>query len=680
MNLRNIVAGGAGLLALIAGTLFAPAALAQDEDTLICYGPHGGVEYFDAKAAHPWDISHPDKALVTNGITFNITYDDVGSGFNDPVNGAARRARLEDALSYVASVLHETGTLDVQVQTSQFDGTGFLAVGSTFFSGTPILQNGTAFSRLSTGVKPFEDTPEVRIQVDFGHTYNITTGNPTPQQVDLLSVLIHEATHAMGFLSTMKSDGTSQIGVFTVLDGLLQRTNSGMHLVGGNPPVFTANVADLTSNNISFDGPEATATFLNAPPLFAPNPFLQGSSISHFDKDIAGGAIMEPSFAGGEVKRQYAPVEVAALVDLGYTNAADTPTPVLGVSPSTPVNFGAIVLGANLTNNFTVTNTGNGTLTGTASTTGTSFSVVSGANYSLAAGASAVVGVRFTPQALGALNGSVNFTGGNNGPIAVTLQGTGIAAPAPVLDVTPASQSYGNVTQGSTANRNFTVKNTGTGTLTGTASASGAPFTVTSGANYSLAAGASQQVVVRFAPVSVGVASGNITFTGGTNGPIVAAVDGNGIAAPAVLGVNPGGTASFGEVPEGETANKTFTVTNTGGGTLTGTATANGIGFAILSGANYSLTAGQSAQVVVQFTATGQAAFSGTVTFSGGSNGPINVTVTATGVKGGGTGCSCGPGGAPKDYTGDAVVMGLTLGLLAWAARGRRVLSAVARR
>lgn len=681
MNFRRLSAVLAGAASLVASLLLSPAASAAQDDTLIGYGPHAGVEYFDAKAL-PWDISSPDKALVTNGITFNITYQDVATGFNDPASGAQRRARLEDALTYCASVINETGTLDVLVQTSQFDGAGFLAVGSTFFSGTPILQNGSAFSRLSTGVKPFDDTPEIRVQVDFGHTYNIGTGNPTNQQVDLLSVLIHEVTHALGFISTITSNGTSQIGIFTVLDGLAQRTLNGVQLVSGDPPAFAANVADLTSNNISFDGDEATAAFGNVPPLYAPANFSTGSSISHFDNNIPGGAIMEPFFGGGEVKREYAPVEVGALVDLGYTNAADDPTPVLDLSPDTPVDYGDVILGANQSLSFTVTNTGTGTLTGTASATGPGFTVVSGANYNLAAAASQQVSIRFTPQALGNVNGNATFTGGTNGPISVQLFGTGIPAPTAILNVNPANFPFGNVNVGSNATTNFTVTNAGVGTLTGTATANGTGYSIVSGANYSLGAGASQQVGVRFAPQAAGASNGVITFTGGSNGPLTRPVTGTGIAAPAAtIGVNPAAATDFGQTPSGSSSTRTFTITNTGGGTLTGTATANGIGFTIDSGANYSIVAGASAQAVVRFTAPAEGAFSGTAVFSGGTNGPITVTLTATGTsaKGSGTGCSCGPGGEPTDHTGDALVLGLTAAVLGFAARPRRVANALAR-
>jgi len=94
--------------------------------------PHSDTWLVDssavAKATAP-----PDKQFVSGGITWNITYLDSGQGFDDPAAGAQRRARLEDTLAYVADVLNETATLDIEVQPSQFDGTGFLASAGTFY-------------------------------------------------------------------------------------------------------------------------------------------------------------------------------------------------------------------------------------------------------------------------------------------------------------------------------------------------------------------------------------------------------------------------------------------------------------------------------------------------------------------------------------------------------------------
>ena len=90
---------------------------------------------------------------------------------------------------------------------------------------------------------------------------------------------------------------------------------------------------------------------------------------------------------------------------------------------------------------------------------------------------------------------------------------SGVAQPD--FSVTPsAATSFGSVTIGSTADRTFTVQNTSTASLSGTATV-GAPYSIVSGASFSLAAGASQAVTVRFRPTGAGTFAGNVNFTAG---------------------------------------------------------------------------------------------------------------------------------------------------------------------
>ncbi len=81
------------------------------------------------------------------------------------------------------------------------------------------------------------------------------------------------------------------------------------------------------------------------------------------------------------------------------------------------------------------------------------------------------------------------------------------------LTVTPASQDFGVVLIGAEADRSFIVSNAGGGTLDGTAEAA-APFSVVSGGSYSLAAGLSQVVTVRYHPAAAGDHSGTVSFSG----------------------------------------------------------------------------------------------------------------------------------------------------------------------
>lgn len=107
------------------------------------------------------------------------------------------------------------------------------------------------------------------------------------------------------------------------------------------------------------------------------------------------------------------------------------------------------------------------------------------------------------------------------------------------IGVTPSSHDFGNIDVGSSADVTFSVQNTGAGTLTGLASTS-APFSIISGSTFSLGAGASQAVVVRFSPTAGGSFTGSVMFS--SNGGIVSrAVTGTGTFP---LTVNKAGTGS----------------------------------------------------------------------------------------------------------------------------------------
>lgn len=96
-----------------------------------------------------------------------------------------------------------------------------------------------------------------------------------------------------------------------------------------------------------------------------------------------------------------------------------------------------------------------------------------------------------------------------------------------------------------------------------------------------------------------------------------------------VLSVSPL-TIDFEDVPVGDNADMTFTVTNSGGGTLTGTATTT-VPFSVVAGGNFTLSAGQSQAVTVRFSPTGAGAVNGTVAVDS-NGGTANVSLTGTGV------------------------------------------------
>ena len=298
-------------------------------ETLYHVMPHKGIEGIEAFDSEDTSrhMKRVDKQLVANGMTFRINYVS-GSGFTD----SERTARLEDALTYVASVLNESSTVDVQVNPPiNIAGSGILAVGGTSFDpNVGRFVNGIAFDQITEGSQFFPGLPEITIQVDFSNSIYSGSGQPGSSEFDLYSVLVHEITHALGFISLSDANGNSSLifgepvppPTYSFLDSLLTIGPSGGALFGGSGPSLLGSVSDLTNQNITFSGSEATSLLGRRPPIDAPPEFFALTSLSHWNSGRLGdnSPVMSERFEGGETHRVYTSLDLAALSDLGYTN------------------------------------------------------------------------------------------------------------------------------------------------------------------------------------------------------------------------------------------------------------------------------------------------------------------------------------------------------------------------
>ncbi|MFP4499641.1 MAG: hypothetical protein ACLFTT_01450 [Candidatus Hydrogenedentota bacterium] len=299
---------------------------------LVAYAaPHMGIEVRDT-AAKDLPAGPANLVVTENDLTWNIWFQDTinGSsiGFDGPMGNAAE-ADVEGVVRYISQVLNQPGTLDVQFVPSETDGSGFLAAAGTFYPvGAPGYYVGSSHFRLENGVKQFSNAVEIEVTVDFGHNFHFGEGTPGATESDFRSVLLHEFTHGLGYATLLENNGSGSSSITdttTVFQSLIQRSSDNMLLWSGNPPTFQGIPADLTSNALSFTGSQAAALYDQGvqPGIYAPPTYQAGSSIVHWDAgNIAGGAVMEPAMLVGTSRRTYAPVDIGALIDLGYTNAA----------------------------------------------------------------------------------------------------------------------------------------------------------------------------------------------------------------------------------------------------------------------------------------------------------------------------------------------------------------------
>jgi hypothetical protein len=170
--------------------------------------------------------------------------------------------------------------------------------------------------------------------------------------------------------------------------------------------------------------------------------------------------------------------------------------------------------------------------------------------------------------------------------------------PDPACGLSATALSFGTVTIGSSADRTFTLTNTGGGTLSGTVTESSAEFAVMGSAGYSLGAGEAVTFTVRFSPASAGAK----TCTLATGSTLCAAVTatGTGAAQPSSCDVSPA-SLDFGAVPLGQMLDRTFTISNTGSTQLTGTVTSPCADFSIPGQSSYDVAPGGSATLIVRF-------------------------------------------------------------------------------
>jgi PKD repeat protein len=167
----------------------------------------------------------------------------------------------------------------------------------------------------------------------------------------------------------------------------------------------------------------------------------------------------------------------------------------------------------------------------------------------------------------------------------------------------------------------FTLTNSGGVTLSnGVATVSGGPFSILSGTPFTLAASATTNLTVRFAPTNSGSFSNLVVITS-SGGNSTNTVTGSAVTLGRLVVSPP--SLNFGALAVGANSQLSFTLTNSGGVTLSnGIATVSGGPFTILSGTPFTLSASGTTNLTVRLAPTNSGSFSNVVviTSSGGNS------------------------------------------------------------
>jgi hypothetical protein len=481
-----------------------------------------------------------------------------------------------------------------------------ISVGASSLSLGTILTNTAATNTFTvqnsgTGTLAGTATVAAPFSILSGGSYSLTAG-----QSQTVSVLFSPTT-AGSYIQTLALTGAG--GTNLAVSGVATNAPIPVISVGASSLSFGTILTNTAATNTFTVQNSGTGTLTGTATVGVPFSILSGGSYSlTAGQSQTVSVLFSPTAAGSYT-------QTLALTGAGGTNlavsgvATNAPIPVIAIGASS-LSLGTILTNTAATNTFTVENSGTGTLTGTA-TVGVPFSILSGGSYSLTAGQSQTVSVLFSPTAAGNYAQTLALTGAGGTNLAVS--GAATNAPIPVIAIGANSLSLGTILTNTAATNTFTVQNSGTGTLTGTATVA-APFSILSGGSYNLTAGQSQTVTVLFNPAMAGSYAQTLALTGagGTN----LAVSGVATNMPMPVMQISASSMSFGTIMTNTAATNTFTVQNSGTGTLTGTATISAP-FSILSGGSYSLTAGQSQTVSLLFRPTAAGSYSQTLTLTG---------------------------------------------------------------
>jgi uncharacterized protein YjdB len=267
----------------------------------------------------------------------------------------------------------------------------------------------------------------------------------------------------------------------------------------------------------------------------------------------------------------------------------------------------------------------------TSTVTGTGNSAVT---WSATGGTISTAGLYTAPATAGIYTVRATSTADTSKSAAATVTVT--TAPAQI-GVSPALLSFGSIVANTTSTQNVTVSNTGGTSLSVTsATVTGAAFsTVSATFPFTIAAGASASLTIRFAPTAAGNFTGSLTVSSNApNTPLAISLSGTATAPPTLLLSASPTSVNFGSILVGNNSSQSITLSNTGN-TAVSVSAANFTGGVFSTNLTFptSVAAGATRSVTLTFAPDVSGPFSGSVSFvSNASNSPAAVSLSGTGV------------------------------------------------
>ena len=262
------------------------------------------------------------------------------------------RPAVQAAVDIWSENFASTVPINVNVKWGSSSSYGVLASASaknnfSNFNGAPdkTLYYASALANALAGRDLDPTSPEIEISITSNAPwYYGTDGNCPARSFDLVSVILHEMGHGLGFVSGNYYDAFSGFGRVdqpTPFDAYAQLPD-GRRLADMPSPSLEAGKA-MTSDLVWSGENAVKANNGIKPKLYTPSTYEPGSSISHLDEatfsQSVDNAVMTPNLDSGEVFHLPGPLVLAMFEDMRQK----PPAGIAAGTPQPPQNVKALI-------------------------------------------------------------------------------------------------------------------------------------------------------------------------------------------------------------------------------------------------------------------------------------------------------------------------------------------------
>lgn len=174
----------------------------------------------------------------------------------------------------------------------------------------------------------YNSSADIDVTLDSSaNWYFGTDGNPAWNEIDLVTVILHEVTHGLGFTGTASSDGTAggtSIGWINwpnIYDPFIE--NGSEVEILSLPNNSTTLLNALTSDDLYFDGLYTNGSNGGTPPKVKSDaPYVQGSSYSHLADEYAD-ETMRSFVVTGDAIHTLDTLGISMMRDMGWSVCND---------------------------------------------------------------------------------------------------------------------------------------------------------------------------------------------------------------------------------------------------------------------------------------------------------------------------------------------------------------------